>query len=409
VGIGAPWYPDAQPDELRRAAQAYRELATAIGEAAQSASPAMRAFFAANTSDMLVPYREAWTALADSGSCPSGYMGELANGCGQMAAGLEEAAAGIDELRGKIDDMVAGGAVVTVAAGILTFGVGSAVAGAATAGTVATTTALVISTFLTRVAIVAAFEFVGGYLTDLALQTMAEKIFDPGRPIDLDHGHALQMGGLSAAIGGPLYAAPGVYRFASNSRYVSGLSTWRQMSFFGRVGEASMLRLTDDLGESVITQRQFTRLDGTRPSTADGIVSNPGPGLRGLYADPGRPWDLALLEAKATGRPVDAMSLLSANQRATLVRLAVDGGQTSVPLAALLGRTSTTVAPGTTSNLLVVISGQGDILLRMPVALRRLVTTHGWDAVLSGAAGPAGQRLANRFLSDLPVRVVEVP
>jgi len=172
MGIGAPWYPDVEPGDLRRAAQAYHDLGTAIDDASRTAGPGMQQFFAANQTDTLTQYREAWTALADPSACPGGYVGQMANGCRQMATGLDEAAKGIEELRDKIDAMVAGGAAVTIGVGLITFGVGSAVAGVATASTVVVTTSLVISSFLTRVAIVAAFEFVGGYITSMSLQAL---------------------------------------------------------------------------------------------------------------------------------------------------------------------------------------------------------------------------------------------
>jgi len=103
---------------------------------------------------------------------------------GRSCGSVDEAAKGIEELRDKIDAMVAGGAAVTIGVGLITFGVGSAVAGAATAGGVVVTTSVVISFFLTRVAIVAAFEFVGGYITSISLQALRQQIFDPGKPIN---------------------------------------------------------------------------------------------------------------------------------------------------------------------------------------------------------------------------------
>src|SRR5664280_3885210 len=60
-----PWYPDVEPGDLRRAAQAYHDLGTAIDDASRTAGPGMQQFFAANQTDTLTPYREAWTALAD--------------------------------------------------------------------------------------------------------------------------------------------------------------------------------------------------------------------------------------------------------------------------------------------------------------------------------------------------------
>ena len=103
---------------------------------------------------------------------------------GRSCGSVDEAAKGIEELRDKIDAMVAGGAAVTIGVGLITFGVGSAVAGAASAGGVVVTTSVVISSFLTRVAIVAAFEFVGGYITSISLQALRQQIFDPGKPIN---------------------------------------------------------------------------------------------------------------------------------------------------------------------------------------------------------------------------------
>ncbi len=416
MGVGAPWYPDAQPDELRRAARAYRDLAVAIGEAAATAAPGMRSFFAANRTDMLVPYRQAWTALADSGSCPDGYMGQLAQGCQQMATGLEQAADGIDELRGKIDALVAGGAVVTVAAGILTFGIGSAVAGAATAGTVATTTALVISTFLTRVAIVAAFEFVGGYLTDLALQTMSQSVFEPGRPIDLDQGHALKMGGIGAAIGGPLYAAPGAYRLFSNTRALSGLTRGQQLFWsgrFGAMGEARMALRMQQLGESrLLTQLKLYGPTGRlrNGSIADGLLPAPGPAARALF--PPGDWRIALLESKNVSTTAPMVSHLTAPQRRVLLQLNAQGGRMSGPLAEALGLPAVAgqvLRPGEVSQMVVFMTGRPDILLRMPVSLREVLREYKVADVLGGAAGPTAQRQLVALLRSLPVTPVPVP
>ena len=239
MGIGAPWYPDVEPGDLRRSAQAYHDLGTAIDEASRTAGPGMQQFFAANQTDTLTPYREAWTALADPSACPGGYVGQMANGCRQMATGLDEAAKGIEELRDKIDAMVAGGAAVTIGVGLITFGIGSAVAGAATASTVVVTTSLVISSFLTRVAIVAAFEFIGGYITSMSLQALRQQIFDPGKPIDFDQGEALTFGAVSAGTGGLLYGAPGGIRMFANQRYLNSLPMIGRNNMLGYFGEAA--------------------------------------------------------------------------------------------------------------------------------------------------------------------------
>ena len=264
MGIGAPWYPGVEPADLRRAAQAYRDLGTAIDDASHTAAPGMQQFFAANQTDTLAPYREAWTALADPSACPGGYLGQLSNGCRQMATGLDEAAKGIADLRDKIDEMVAGGAAVTIGVGLITFGIGSAVAGAATASAVVVTTSVVISSFLTRVAIVAAFEFVGGYITSLSLQALRQQIFDPGKPIEFDQWEALGYGALNAGTGGLLYGAPGGIRMFANQRYLNTFSSLGQARIFGPFGEAATATQLRSLGEDgIITQKQLTNAAGT--------------------------------------------------------------------------------------------------------------------------------------------------
>jgi hypothetical protein len=409
MGIGAPWYPDVEPGDLRRAAQAYRDLGTAIDEASRTAGPGMQQFFAANQTDTLTPYREAWTALADPSACPGGYLGQMANGCRQMATGLDEAAKGIEELRDKIDAMVAGGAAVTIGVGLITFGIGSAVAGAATASAVVVTTSLVISSFLTRVAIVAAFEFVGGYLTSMSLQALRQQIFDPGKPIDFDQGEALTFGAVSAGTGGLLYGAPGGIRMFANQRYLNSLPTLKGNNLVGYLGEAATKQQLLPLGPSkIVTQRQFKDAAGTgRPSRADIIIDNPSPRIRALWPDSDDAWTLAVGEVKTTDLAKEAYNLLTPNQQAVLVPLAASGGRMSGPLADLLKWRTTIVAPGQASQLLVFRIGRGDFL-RMPISLRRLLNSKTFEQILDGETGMRNARRMASFLKTVVVVIERI-
>ena len=409
MGIGAPWYPDVEPGDLGRAAQAYRDLGTAIDEASRTAGPGMQQFFAANQTDTLTPYREAWTALADPSACPGGYLGQMANGCRQMATGLDEAAKGIEELRDKIDAMVAGGAAVTIGVGLITFGIGSAVAGAATASAVVVTTSLVISSFLTRVAIVAAFEFVGGYLTSLSLQALRQQIFDPGKPIDFDQGEALTFGAVSAGTGGLLYGAPGGIRMFANQRYLNTFSTLGQAKITGPFGEAATGQQLLPRGpEEVLTQRQFKNVAGTgRPSRADIIIANPSLARRSLWPDADGRWRLAIGEVKTTDSAKDAYGLLSPNQKAVLVPMAASGGTMSGPLTRMLNWKTSAIAPGEASQLVVFRIGQGDYL-RMPISLRRLLSSYSYREILDGAAGARNGRRMESFLETVVIAIEPV-
>jgi len=407
MGIGAPWYPDVDPGDLRRAAQAYRDLGTAIDQASSAAGPGMQQFFSVNQTDTLAPYREAWTALADPSACPGGYLGQMVNGCRPTATGRDEAARGIEELRDKIDAMVAGGAAVTIGVGLITFGIGSAVAGAATASGVAVTTSIVISTFLTRVAIVAAFEFVGGYLTSLSLQALRQEIFDPGKPIDFDQGEALTFGALNAGTGGLLYGAPGAVRMFANQRLLDSLSTFDRIRLIGGFGEAATVQQMEGLGAgTVITQRQITNAAGT-PSRADILMDSPGAAGRSLWPNANDSWRLAVGEVKTTDSAKEAYDLLSKNQAAVLVPLATNGGTMSRPLAGLLDWGTRTIAPGQASELLVFRVGHGDFL-RMPVSLRSLLDTNTIPQVLDGAAGTVNAQRMASFLKTVVVAVEPV-
>ncbi len=386
MGIGSPWYPDVEPDDLRRAAQAYRDLGTAIDSAGQAAAPAMQRFFKVNKTDTLNPYREAWTALADPSQCPGGYLGQLGNGCRQMASGLDEAASGIDDLRSKIDGMVAGGAVVTVAAGLITFGIGSAAAGAATAGAVATTATIAISTFLTRVAIVAAFEFVGGYLTSLALQAMRQQIFEPGKPIDFDQSEALTWGGISGLTGGLLYGLPGAIGFLRGGSYLPP-SAWNN-AVRGRLGEDLGLRQLAVGGVKGVRPQTRVYLPGTGPlSSTKGsyaiidVLTTDTKGLArvfpGLSAAGQR--RLILLDWKSS-----ATAPFTRNQRAIVLPAPAQGMRLSPEVARSLN-----LPPSIPGGQVVVVRGGFDLsdLDTLPMSLRQPVHDQGLTAVLQGEAG----------------------
>ena len=392
MGIGAPWYPHVDPSDLRRAAQAYGDLGGAIATAAGSGDRAMKQLFTANSSDTIAPYRQAWDALNPSNVCGGGYLGQLAAGCHTMAAGLEEAAAAIEELRNKIDEMVAAGAVITIGVGIITFGLGSAVAGTATAGTVATTTVVVISQFLTRVAIVAAFEFVGGYVTSLSLQAIRQTIFEPGRPIELDHGEALGFGGLSAVTGGSLVAVPGLYRVYRSTTIGIPAGNGALLSparSRGMLAEIAVRERFVALGETPITQRRISVLGGTgsgSSSTADVIINRPGPLARALFPEGGGNWRVGIVEVKA-GYPGQATSeVLSPGQRAVLEPLGTHGGGLSRPLAVELGVPSRVLQPGEASPL-TVIRISNEEFTKMPLTLRVALERFGPEGVLQGEAG----------------------
>lgn len=406
MGIGAPWYPDVDPSDLRRASQAYRDLGGAIDSASGSASPAMQRFLTVNRTDTLNTYQEAWTALADPSACPGGYLGQMANGCRQMATGLDEAAAGIDDLRTKIDGMVAGGAIVTVAAGLLTFGFGSAVAGAATAGAAATTVSIAISTFLTRVAIVAAFEFVGGYLTSLSLQALRQTIFEPGTPIDFDQSDALTFAGISAGTGGLLYGGPGAVRMLSNARYLNGLPTLSRIRVLGQFGETTTMVKLRGLGsDTIVSQRQIAAA-GKR-STADILVDTPSAAVRALWPDAGQSWRLAVGEVKTSNSARTAAELLSGNQTAVLVPLATRGGTMSQRLATELGWGTRAIRPGEASAVIVFRVGWGDFI-QMPVSLRALLKTNTISQIVNGAAGARNATRMTQFLRQVVVAVEPV-
>ena len=404
MGIGAPWFPDVEPGDLRRAAQAYRDLGTAIDDASRTAGPGMQQFFAANQTDTLTPYREAWTALADPSACPGGYVGQMANGCRQMATGLDEAAKGIEELRDKIDAMVAGGAAVTIGVGLITFGIGSAVAGAATASTVVVTTSLVISSFLTRVAMVAAFEFIGGYITSMSLQALRQQIFDPGKPIDFDQGEALTFGAVSAGTGGLLYGAPGGIRMFANQRYLNSLPTIGRNNMLGYFGEAASGQQLLPFGPEEITTQRYVSNAAGKASRTDILIDQPSAALRAIFPDAADPWRLGVIDVKTTDTAKEAYDLLSKNQQAVLVPLATSGGTMSGPLADLLRWGTREIAPGQASQLLVFRVGPGDFL-RMPISLRRLLNTYKFEQILGGAAGT---RSAERMASFLKTVVILV-
>ena len=413
MGIGSPWYPDADPADLRRAAQAYSALADAIDRAGSAGNGAMRRFFASNRSATIEPYREAWEALYGSGACGAGYMGQLSSGCRHMAGGLEEAAQGIEELRNKIDTMVGAGAVVTIGVGLITFGLGSAAAGAATAGTVATTVTIAISQFLTRVAIVAAFEFVGGYITSLSLQAIRQVVFEPGRPIEFDHGEALTVGGISALAGGALYAVPGIYSIRRNINLIRVPGTTGLLSparTRGALGELATTQRLIALGETPITQKQISAVGATgrgSTATADVVLSQPGPAARSLFPNPGGGWQVGVLEVKAGYAGKTAAEILSPGQTGVLVPLATNGGRLSAPLARELGIPSRLLQPGQASKL-VVVRIPNEEFARIPLTLRVALERHGMQGVLAGEAGARNAVRLRQWMDSIRF-VTEVP
>ena len=269
------------------------------------------------------------------------------------------------------------------------------------------TTSLVISSFLTRVAIVAAFEFIGGYITSMSLQALRQQIFDPGKPIDFDQGEALTFGAVSAGTGGLLYGAPGGIRMFANQRYLNSLPTIGRNNMLGYFGEAASGQQLLPFGpEEINTQRYVSNAAG-KASRTDILIDQPSAALRAIFPDAADPWRLGVIDVKTTDSAKEAYRLLTPNQQAVLVPLATSGGRMSGPLAAYLRWGTGEIAPEQASRLLVFRVGPGDFL-RMHISLRRLLKTNTFEAILDGTAGTRNAERMASFLKTVVILVEPV-
>ena len=87
--------------------------------------------------------------------------------------------------------------------------------------------------------------------------------------------------------------------------------------------------------------------------------------------------------------------------------MAASGGTMSGPLTRMLNWKTSAIAPGEASQLVVFRIGQGDYL-RMPISLRRLLSSYSYREILDGAAGARNGRRMESFLETVVIAIEPV-
>jgi hypothetical protein len=130
------WWPAADSDKLRTAAQAWREMARALDAVEAAAQPAVLNLLADNQG----PAMDAFAAYWQRWSGGSGYLPTCSQACNAMAKALDEYAQAVDDARVKVEELVAEVAtavVLGVVLGVCTVGIATAAAGAVSEGLIA--------------------------------------------------------------------------------------------------------------------------------------------------------------------------------------------------------------------------------------------------------------------------------
>src|SRR5207302_1322456 len=135
------FWPQGDPGKLRQAAQAWREMGSALTAAEGTCHGAASLVVGSNEG----PAIDAFSHYCSKWEGGGGYFELSAQSCGQMAEALDRYATAIDQARQRVEEIAATAATVLAVGLILTVvtvGISDAAAGAASAGLVAAAAAV---------------------------------------------------------------------------------------------------------------------------------------------------------------------------------------------------------------------------------------------------------------------------
>ncbi|MFF2149177.1 RHS repeat protein, partial [Kitasatospora sp. NPDC058190] len=187
------WWPDADPDKLRKVADAWEAMATAIDNVTVPTSQAAAAIVANNHGPAIDAFGKFWGQYyggKDSAGKGKGWLPDAAEACRSLAKALRDFATEVDKAIKKLEEeaaIVGATLVAGTALAFFTAGISEGVAAGAAAGIVATAAGLgvavseTIATIAATVLVGAAFGAVEAITVDLAVaQPIRVELFDDG-------------------------------------------------------------------------------------------------------------------------------------------------------------------------------------------------------------------------------------
>ncbi|MFH8383347.1 hypothetical protein ACH4E7_20760 [Kitasatospora sp. NPDC018058] len=213
------WWPDADPDKLRKIADAWEAMATAIDNVTVPTNQAAAAIVANNHGPAIDAFGKFWGQYyggKDSAGKGKGWLPETADACRALAKALRDFAHEVDKAVKKLEEeaaIVGATLVAGTALAFFTAGISEGVAAGAAAGIVATAAGLgvavseTIATIAATVLVGAAFGAVEAITVDLAVaQPIRVEFFDDGGYSFKEAVDSAETGGIMGGAGGGLGA-----------------------------------------------------------------------------------------------------------------------------------------------------------------------------------------------------------
>ncbi|MFH8382018.1 hypothetical protein ACH4E7_13870 [Kitasatospora sp. NPDC018058] len=213
------WWPDADPDKLRKVADAWDAMATAIDNVTVPTNQAAAAIVANNHGPAIDAFGKFWGQYyggKDSAGKGKGWLPETADACRALAKALRDFAHEVDKAVKKLEEeaaIVGATLVAGTALAFFTAGISEGVAAGAAAGIVATAAGLgvavseTIATIAATVLVGAAFGAVEAITVDLAVaQPIRVELFDDGGYSAKEALDSAKTGEIMGAAGGGLGA-----------------------------------------------------------------------------------------------------------------------------------------------------------------------------------------------------------
>lgn len=146
------WWPKADPARLRAAAQAWRQMGSALRDIQANCQSAVLSMQAENDGRAIAAFGDYWQKWSKS----DGYLPACADACKTMAGALDRYAAAVEDAQNRVKALIieAGTAVIVgVALGICTLGIAAVAADAVATGLVASAALIGVDLSLTAAGI----------------------------------------------------------------------------------------------------------------------------------------------------------------------------------------------------------------------------------------------------------------
>ncbi|MER7771789.1 hypothetical protein [Kitasatospora sp. NPDC096140] len=213
------WWPDADPGKLRKVADAWEAMATAIDNVTAPTNQAAAAIVANNHGPAIDAFGTFWGQYyggKDSAGKGKGWLPDTAEACRSLAKALREFAHEVDKAIKKLEEeaaIVGGTLLVGGALAFVTFSISADIAVATAAGIVATAASVgvavseVVATIAATILVGAVFGAVEAIAVDVAVaQPIRVEFFGDGGYSLTEAADSAETGGIMGAAGGGLGA-----------------------------------------------------------------------------------------------------------------------------------------------------------------------------------------------------------